>query len=146
MAGRAPLFDPSGGWVVKDPPGKGKGNWAGAPSSFYDEEEGRFFLPYRLRKPLTEGRGYLTCVAESKDAREFNETWTGKAAEFDSPSIERSALIKAPEGGHRSQPRSFMFLPTPSRTPPQSLVLHRYTRTPLHTFHSAFGVPGSKSM
>jgi len=99
--GRVPLFDPSGGWVVRQPPGEGKGNWAGAPSAFYDGEEGRFFLSYRLRKPLTQGRGYLTCIAESKDGKEFNDIWSGKATEFNSPSIERSALIKTPEGRYR---------------------------------------------
>jgi hypothetical protein len=99
--GRVPLFNPSEGWVVRQPPGEGKGNWAGAPSAFYDREEGRFFLSYRLRKPLSEGRGYLTCVAESKDGKEFNDIWAGKAAEFDSPSIERSSLIKTPEGRYR---------------------------------------------
>jgi len=103
--------------VVKDPPGKGKGNWAGAPSSFYDEEEGRFFLPYRLRKPLTEGRGYLTCVAESKDAREFNETWTGKAAKFDSPSNRkptspnfRKSAVGDPSFASASSPRGAISL------------------------------------
>ncbi len=99
--GRVPLFNPSEGWVVREPPGKGKGNWAGAPSAFYDRKEGRFFLSYRLRKPLTEGRGFLTCVAESKDGKEFSDIWAGKAAEFHSPSIERSSLIKTPEGRYR---------------------------------------------
>jgi hypothetical protein len=99
--GRVPLFDPSEGWVVRQPPGEGKGNWAGAPSAFFDEEAGRFFLSYRLRKPLTEGRGYLTCVAESKDGREFTDIWSGKATQFNSPSIERSCLIKTPEGRYR---------------------------------------------
>ena len=52
--GMVPLFNPSEGWVVRQPPGEGKGNWAGAPSAFYDDEQERFFLSYRLRKPLTE--------------------------------------------------------------------------------------------
>jgi hypothetical protein len=34
--GRVPLFNPSGGWGIRHPPGEGKGNWAGAPSAFYD--------------------------------------------------------------------------------------------------------------
>ena len=96
--GMVPLFHPSGGWVVRQPPGEGKGNWAGAPSAFFDDEAERFFLSYRLRKPLTEGRGYLTCVAESRDGREFTDVWAGKATQFNSPSIERSCLIKTPEG------------------------------------------------
>lgn len=99
--GRVPLFNPSEGWVVRHPPGEGKGFWAGATSAFYDEEYKRFFLSYRLRKPLTEGRGYLTCVAESPDGRDFKDIWTGQAAQFDSPSIERSALMKTPGGRYR---------------------------------------------
>ena len=99
--GRVPLFNPSEGWLIRQPPGEGKGNWAGAPSAFYDGEQKRFYLSYRLRKPLTEGRGHLTCIAESKDGKEFNDIWAGKATEFNSPSIERSALIKTPEGRYR---------------------------------------------
>ncbi len=99
--GMVPLFDPSEGWVIRQPPGQGKGNWAGAPSAFYDREGERFYLSYRLRKPLTEGRGYLTCIAESRDGREFIDVWAGKASQFDSPSIERSCLMKTPEGRYR---------------------------------------------
>jgi len=99
--GRVPLFNSSEGWVVRQPPGEGKGNWAGAPSAFFDDEAKRFFLSYRLRKPLTEGRGYLTCVAESRDGRDFTDLWAGKATQFNSPSIERSCLIKTPEGRYR---------------------------------------------
>ena len=99
--GRVPLFDPSAGWVVREPPGSGKGYWAGAPSAFYDLKARRFFLSYRLRKPLTEGRGYLTCIAESEDGKSFQDIWTATAAQFQSPSIERSALLKTPEGRYR---------------------------------------------
>ncbi len=99
--GRVPLFNSSEGWVVRQPPGEGKGNWAGAPSAFFDGEAKRFFLSYRLRKPLTEGRGYLTCIAESTDWKQFTDIWAGKAAQFDSPSIERSCLMKTPEGRYR---------------------------------------------
>jgi len=40
--------------VVK-PPGRGRGFWAGAPSVIYDPEEKKFYLYYRLRKPVGEG-------------------------------------------------------------------------------------------
>ena len=99
--GRVPLFNPAEGWVIRHPPGNGKGNWAGAPSAFYDEERKRFFLSYRLRKPLSEGRGYITCIAESPDGREFKDIWTGKAVQFNSFSIERSALLMTPQGRYR---------------------------------------------
>lgn len=99
--GMVPLFDPKDGWVVKEPPGNGPGNWAGAPSAIYDDEKGRFYLSYRLRRPLAEGRGYETRVAESKDGRDFKDIWVGHKEEFNSPSIERSALVKTPEGRYR---------------------------------------------
>ena len=102
--GMAPLFDPSdesASWVVREPPGPGRGNWAGAPSAFYDLDRERFYLSYRVRRPLAEGRGYETRVAESVDGRDFRDIWVGRKEQFDSPSIERSALIKTPAGRYR---------------------------------------------
>lgn len=99
--GTVPLFDPAGGWTVKAPPGDGPGNWAGAPSAIYDPERERFYLSYRVRRPLAEGRGYETRVAESADGREFHDVWVARKEQFDSPSIERSALLKTPGGGYR---------------------------------------------
>jgi hypothetical protein len=87
--------------VVQEPPGAGRGNWAGAPSAIYDLERRRFFLSYRVRRPLAEGRGYETRVAESADGRTFRDIWVGRREEFDSPSIERSALVKTPDGRYR---------------------------------------------
>ncbi|MHB1005104.1 MAG: hypothetical protein ACYC3S_05610 [Chloroflexota bacterium] len=99
--GMMPQLDPSAGWVVVAPPGEGPGNWAGAPSALYDDERGRFYLSYRVRKPLASGRGYETRVAESADGRAFTDIWVGRKEEFGSSSIERSCLVKTPQGGYR---------------------------------------------
>ena len=99
--GVVPRFDPAAGFVVRNPPGEGPGNWAGAPNALYDQRRQRFFLSYRVRRPLTEGRGYETRVAESADGRTFSDIWVGRKEEFDSPSIERSALVITPAGRYR---------------------------------------------
>jgi hypothetical protein len=99
--GTVPLFDPADGFVVRNPPGDGPGNWAGAPNALYDHRRQRFYLSYRVRRPLTEGRGYETRVAESADGRSFQDIWVGRKDEFDSSSIERSALVITPHGRYR---------------------------------------------
>jgi hypothetical protein len=98
------LFDPASpgtSWVVRDAPGDGPGNWAGAPSALYDAERERFYISYRLRRPISEGRGYETRIAESLDGRGFTDVWTAHKEAFDSTSVERSALVKTPEGRYR---------------------------------------------
>ena len=90
------LFDPAEGVTVLEPPGTGEGFWAGAPSAMYDGEAGLFYLSYRLRRPGE--RGFATRVAKSPDGVHFTDVWSGPREAFDSPSIERSALIRTPEG------------------------------------------------
>src|SRR5205823_1817280 len=96
-----PPFDPLEGVTVTEPPGKGRGYWAGAPSARYDAAGGRFLLCYRLRRPLTEGRGYRCVIAASRDGVSFEEIWAVSSAEWGTPSIERSALVPDPAGGWR---------------------------------------------
>ena len=92
--GALPLFDPAKGTTVVDPPGKTSGFWAGAPSAVYDEERQRFLLSYRLRKPLEQGRGYATCVAESSDGEHFSTIWQAGKEQFDSLSLEKYQILK----------------------------------------------------
>jgi hypothetical protein len=87
--------------VVREPPGDGPGHWAGAPSALYDEERGRYLLSYRLRRPLAEGRGYETRIAESADGDQFVDVWSAPKSAFQATSIERSALVKTPAGAYR---------------------------------------------
>ncbi len=99
--GMVPPFDPSAGWVIKEPPGTGPGYWAGAPSALYDAERRRFYLSYSVRKPLTEGRGYETRIAASDEGRHFDDIWVARKEQFDTTSIERSSLVKTPSGRYR---------------------------------------------
>lgn len=99
--GVVPLFDPAEGVTVVEPPGTGQGYWAGAPSAIYDDDTARFFLFYRLRRPLDEGRGWQCHVACSNDGVHFSNVWTATKEQFNSESIERAALIKSLEGRFR---------------------------------------------
>ena len=123
-------FDPTEGVTVVEPPGSGPGYWAGAASILYDgppsaepkvvgtsaagrpparcgrtaasrPARGTFYLYYRLRRPRGEGRGYLCRVAQSKDGVQFETVWEARREEFASPSVERAALVKTPEGRFR---------------------------------------------
>lgn len=99
--GGIPLFDPSKGTTVIEPPGSGPGWWAGAPSALFDRDSGRYYLYYRLRKPREFGRGGECRVAASDDGVRFETIWSAAKDAFGSPSIERSSLVKTPEGTWR---------------------------------------------
>jgi len=99
--GFIPLFDPLKGETVVEPPGKGPGYWAGAPSAFYDYELDRFFLYYRLRRPRGKGRGYECRIAESPGGIHFKNVWALKKEKLSSPSIERAALFKTLDNRYR---------------------------------------------
>jgi hypothetical protein len=98
--GVAPLFDPAQGVTVIEPPGNESGWWAGAGSAIYDEDTSRFFLYYRIRKPRPL-RGAECRIAESTDGVNFRDIWSAQREDFNSPSVERSALVKTLEGGWR---------------------------------------------
>ena len=55
--------------VVVPAPGIGAGNWAGAASAVL--VDGVFWLTWRVRRPLTEGRGVTVVVARSEDGETF---------------------------------------------------------------------------
>ena len=59
-----PSFDDA--TVVVPAPGAGPGNWSGAASAVLDD--GVFWLTYRVRRPLAEGRGVAVVVARSTTA------------------------------------------------------------------------------
>ncbi len=94
-----PLFDPADGVTVVPPPGEGPGYWAGGPTACYDAARGRLVLCYRLRRPIGLGRGYRCVVAESSDGLDFAPVWELDSREWGTDSIERSALVKDPDGG-----------------------------------------------
>ncbi len=93
------LIAGSGYEVAVDPPGQGVGFWAGGPSAVWHEHA--FYLAYRLRRPVTEGRGYANVVARSEDGVHFETVASVSSEQFDCASLERPALIALPDGGWR---------------------------------------------
>lgn len=99
--GVIPLFNPEKGSTVVAPLASGPGWWAGAPSALYDRESRRFYLYYRLRKPRELGRGVECRIADSRGGIEFSDIWSATKQAFDTPSMEKSALVKTWEGNYR---------------------------------------------
>jgi hypothetical protein len=80
-------------------PGVGDGYWAGGPSAVY--ADGTFYLAYRLRRPVGEGRGYANVLAASADGMEFEPIVTMLSEDYGCDSLERPALVQRPDGGWR---------------------------------------------
>jgi hypothetical protein len=92
-----PTFDESE--VVLPPPGSGPGNWSGASSVVL--VDGVFWLAYRVRRPLSVGRGVATVIARSDDGVDFTTVAELPREQFGAESFERPALLPRPEGGWR---------------------------------------------
>lgn len=85
--------------VVVPAPGEGPGNWAGAASAVL--ADGVFWLAYRLRRPLPDGRGVATVVARSQDGLGFTSVCEIFRDEFGAESFERPVVLRRPDGGWR---------------------------------------------
>jgi hypothetical protein len=85
--------------LVASPPEDGVGAWAGGPSALLAGDT--FYLAYRLRRPIGEGRGYRNVVAASADGVHFEEVARLDRDRFDAESLERPALALTPEGRWR---------------------------------------------
>jgi len=85
--------------TVVSPPGDGPGFWAGAPSALWSD--GMVWLAYRLRRPVEAGRGFANIVARSSDGYRFETVAEVTSAQFASASLERPALVAAPDGTWR---------------------------------------------
>lgn len=101
--GIAPLFNPEDGITIYEPPGKGPGNWIGAPGAIYDDEKKKFYLYYRRRRPRGQGadRGYECGISESSDGIKFKEIWKASKDAFGEISVERAAIVKTLAGKYR---------------------------------------------
>ena len=85
--------------VVLAPDDPRPGAWAGGPSA--QLVDGVWWLAYRLRRPVGEGRGFGNVVARSDDGVRFTPVVElGKDA-FGAESLERPALVHTPEGRWR---------------------------------------------
>ena len=85
--------------VAVEPPGSGDGFWAGGPSAVL--HDGVWWLAYRLRRPVDQGRGYANVVARSDDGVRFTEVARVTSAGMRAASLERPALVVRPDGGWR---------------------------------------------
>lgn len=92
-------FDPDVAEVVVAAPGAGPGNWAGAASAAH--HDGTFYLAYRVRRPLTEGRGVSVVVARSADGVGFEPVCEIGRDRFGAESLERPAIVRRPDRGWR---------------------------------------------
>jgi len=94
------VFDYADSEVVRKPPGKGEGFWAGAPGAFHNDEDDRLYLTYRYRRPRGTGpdRGYESRLARSEDGVAFEDLCVLHKEDLASPSIERCALNRADDG------------------------------------------------
>src|SRR6476469_928189 len=85
--------------VVVPAPGPGPGNWSGAASAVL--VDGTFWLTYRVRRPLVEGRGVTTVVARSADGVAFETVCEVHRDDFGAESFERPVVLRRPDGGWR---------------------------------------------
>lgn len=85
--------------VAVAPPGSGAGFWAGAPSALL--VDGAWYLAYRMRAPLGQGRGMANVVARSTDGVRFAPVAEVTKDRFGAESLERPALVRTPEGRWR---------------------------------------------
>lgn len=79
-----------------EPPGSGAGFWAGGPSAVYVDDT--FWLAYRLRRPVDQGRGFANVLARSRDGVRFETVATVTSDEFGSASLERPAIVEIDRG------------------------------------------------
>jgi hypothetical protein len=75
------------------------GGWAGGPSALL--VDGVWWLAYRLRRPIGEGRGYANVIARSTDGVGFEQVTRIARDDFGADSLERPALVHTPEGRWR---------------------------------------------
>jgi hypothetical protein len=85
--------------TVVAPEGDGPGNWVGAPSALL--VDGTYYLAYRLRRPVGEGRGFGVVIASSADGERVTEIARISREPFGAESLERPALVRRPDGGWR---------------------------------------------
>ncbi|MDO9379573.1 MAG: hypothetical protein Q7T56_12055 [Nocardioidaceae bacterium] len=92
-----PRFD--GATVVVPAPGAGPGHWSGGSSAVL--VDGVVWLTYRVRRPLTDGRGVSVVVARSDDGLAFETVTEVRREDFGAESFERPVLVPVPGAGWR---------------------------------------------
>jgi hypothetical protein len=93
------LLGAQAGVVAIEAPGVGAGFWAGAPSALW--RDGAFWLAYRVRHPVDQGRGVANVIARSPDGVDFTTIAVVTSDQFEAASLERPALVALDDGGWR---------------------------------------------
>jgi hypothetical protein len=90
----------STGEIIREPVGKEKGYWAGAPGAYYVAEEKAWYVTYRIRRPrgIAPDRGGEARIMRSTDLKTFTDVWSVTKDRYDSASIERSSIRKGADG------------------------------------------------
>ena len=98
-----PRIDPGRFWadadVVLAPEDPRPGAWVGGPSA--QLVDGTWWLAYRLRRPVGEGRGFGNVIARSADGLNFTPVVELDKDRFGAESLERPALVHTPDGRWR---------------------------------------------
>jgi hypothetical protein len=101
LAPRPP--DPDRFWrdaeVVLAPEDPQPGAWVGGPSA--QLVDGTWWLAYRLRRPVADGRGFANVVGRSDDGVRFTTVLQIGKDGFGAESLERPALVHTPDGRWR---------------------------------------------
>ncbi len=92
-----PFWADAGVALAPDDPRPGA--WAGGPSA--QLVDGTWWLAYRLRRPVGEGRGVANVVARSADGVHFTPVVEVSKDAFGAESLERPALVHTPDGRWR---------------------------------------------
>jgi hypothetical protein len=88
------------GTVIREPVGAGNGYWVGAPGAFYAADEKAWYLTYRIRRPrgVEPDRGGEARICRSTDLKNWEDIWSVNKSQYNSASIERSAIRKGADG------------------------------------------------
>jgi hypothetical protein len=85
--------------VVAEPEDPRPGAWVGGPSAAF--EDGIWWLAYRRRQPVGEGRGIANVIARSADGVRFEPVIEVGRERFGAESLERPALLRTAKGRWR---------------------------------------------
>jgi len=94
------LERPEEGELVVAPEIAGPGAWSGAPSVVMVGDS-LFYLAYRVRMPLGQGRGVSNVIARSSDGVHFEPVTVLRKDRFGAESLERPALVRTEDGRWR---------------------------------------------
>ncbi len=92
--------DFANGRVLREPAGAGPGYWIGCPGVYRDPASGLWVLTYRIRRPrgVAPERGGEIAIATSTDGARFDDIVRFTKDQFDTASLERSAVQRTADG------------------------------------------------